>query len=257
MILDDILAYRREQLEREKAKIPVSEMERLAVSCSRIPRDFKAAVSKEGVNIISEVKKASPSKGVISDDFRPADIAANYERSGAAAISVLTEEHYFMGSGEYLKSVRAAVSIPIIRKDFIFDPYQIYEAKLIGADAVLLIAAILDAAEMRELKALAGKLGMAALCESHNEKEIESCISAGAEIYGINNRNLETFEVDLSTTGRLAALLPENAVVVSESGMFTAEDIMLARKNGANAVLIGESLMRDPSLLKRLTEAAL
>lgn len=255
MILDNIVAYRKEQLKREKAKISADEIQRLARECTRIPLDFKAAVSKSGINIISEVKKASPSKGIIAADFRPVETAVNYEKSGADAISVLTEEHYFMGSSEYLKNIRAAVNIPIIRKDFIFDPYQIYEAKVIGADAVLLIAAILTVDEIRRFKTLADGLGLAALCESHCAGEIEKCIRAGAEIFGINNRDLKTFNVSLNTTKELASLLPANSVVVSESGMFTAEDIIKAKESGANAVLIGESLMRDPLLLRQLKGA--
>ncbi len=256
MILDDIVKYRRIQLEREKRSVSPEEMKRLALGCKRTPLDFKAAVSKNGLNIISEVKKASPSKGIISVDFRPAEIAVNYEKGGADAISVLTEEHYFMGSGEYLRQVRAAVNIPIIRKDFIFDPYQIYEAKVLGADAVLLIAALLSPEEMRSLRQLCSSLGLAALCESHNQDELNTCIEAGAEIFGINNRDLTTFNVSLDTTKKLAALLPKESVIVSESGMFTTEDLLAARRSGANAVLIGESLMRDPTLLKRLKEAA-
>ncbi len=255
MILDDILKYRREQLAREKARISPSEMERLAAACRREPLNFKAAITAEGLNIISEVKKASPSKGVISADFRPVETAVLYEKSGAAAISVLTEEHYFMGSGEILREIRAAVKLPLLRKDFIFDPYQIYEARVLGADAVLLIAASLGTEKMRELRQLAESLGLAALCESHDREELEICRSAGAEIFGINNRDLKTFEVKLATTAELAPLVPEGAAVVSESGIFTAEDALAAKKSGARAVLVGESLMRDASLLPRLKEA--
>ncbi len=254
MILDDILYYRRQQLEAEKAKISPEEIKAAALSCTRPVLDFKKAISKKGVNIISEVKKASPSKGLIDPDFNPVKSAAAYEKNGADAISVLTEEHYFMGSSKYLQEIRQTVNLPILRKDFIFDPYQIYEARVIGADAVLLIAAILSPAEMRELRILAQSLGLSVLCESHCEEELQTCISAGADIFGINNRNLKTFEVNLSVTEKLAALLPQGAVIVSESGMFSPEDIMKVQKSGANAVLIGESLMRDHSLLARMKE---
>ncbi|MCH5187396.1 MAG: indole-3-glycerol phosphate synthase TrpC [Oscillospiraceae bacterium] len=257
MILDDIVLYRKEQLKREKRKISPVGMEWLASECQRIPLDFKAAISAPGINIISEVKKASPSKGIISADFHPVETAVGYEKSGAAAISVLTEEHYFMGSGEYLQEIRKAVNIPLLRKDFIIDPYQIYEAKVLGADAVLLIAALLSADEMREYIALAKSLGLAALCESHNREELEICLCAGAEIFGINNRNLKTFEVSLDITAELSKLVPEGAVLVSESGMFTEEDIRKAAMSGANAALIGESLMRDPTLLRRLKGASI
>lgn len=255
MILDDILKHRREQLAREKAQTSPAEMERLAAACRRAPRDFMAAITAPGLNVISEVKKASPSKGVISADFRPVETAVRYEKNGAAAISVLTEERYFMGSGKVLRDIRAAVELPLLRKDFIFDPYQIYEARALGADAVLLIAAALGAEKMRELRELAEKLGLVALCESHDRAELELCREAGAKIFGINNRNLKTFEVSLSTTAELAPLVPEGAVVVSESGIFTAEDALAAKKSGARAVLVGESLMRDPTLLPRLKEA--
>lgn len=254
MILDDIMKFRREQLARERAVLPESEIEKMALSRTEPTKGFKAAISAQGINIISEVKKASPSKGLISPDFRPVEVAAAYQKSGAAAISVLTEEHYFMGSSVYLSEIRQAVNIPILRKDFIFDPYQIYEARALGADAVLLIAALLGPGEMRALRELAESLGMDVLCESHNEGEVRTCVEAGASIFGINNRDLRTFEVNLETTGRLAALLPEGAVVVSESGMFTAGDVLRAYENGANAVLIGESLMRDPSLLGGIRE---
>ena len=255
MILDDIMKFRKEQLAREKAAVPDEEMKRLALECTRPTLGFKSAISKTGVNIISEVKKASPSKGVISPDFHPVKTAINYQNSGAAAISVLTEEHYFMGSSEYLRAIRQAVDIPIIRKDFIFDPYQIYEARVIGADAVLLIAALLTADEMRELRLLAESLELDVLCESHNEEEIQTCIAAEASIFGINNRNLKTFKVTLDTTEKLAKLLPEGSVIVSESGMFTVGDVLRVHDCGANSVLIGESLMRDPGLLSQIREA--
>lgn len=249
MILDEIMKYRREQLLREKERITPDVMRLAALNTSRTPKDFKKAISKKGINIIAEVKKASPSKGVISSDFRPVETAVNYEKNGADAISVLTEEHYFMGSSSYLAEIRKNVELPLLRKDFIFDPYQIYEAKAIGADAVLLIAALLTAEEMKKLRLLAQDLGLSVLCESHNREEIQTCINAGAEIFGINNRNLKTFNVDLNTTAELSRLLPKDSVVVSESGMFTAEDILKAKERGANAVLVGESLMRNPELL--------
>ncbi len=257
MILDDILKRRREQLAREKARVSPEEMKALALSCSRPPLDFKKAISEKGINIISEVKKASPSKGIIADDFRPSEIAVKYEKNGAAAISVLTEEHYFMGSGEYLKEIRKNVSVPLLRKDFIFDSYQIYEARALGADAVLLIAAMLTAEEMKRLMAIAGDLGLSCLCESHNEAELKICKAAGADIFGINNRDLKTFRVDLAVTEKLAALVPKEGVIVSESGMLSADDVLRVMKSGAKAALIGESLMRDPALLASIREGAL
>ncbi len=254
MILDDIMKYRREQLARERAVVPETEIRLLAESRTESAKDFKAAITRPGINIISEVKKASPSKGLISPDFKPVETALNYQRSGAAAVSVLTEEHYFMGSSKYLSEIRQAIDIPILRKDFIVDPYQVYEARALGADAVLLIAALLSPLEMRELRVLAEEMGMEALCESHNEKELETCIHSGAKIFGINNRNLSSFEVSLDTTRRLAKLVPEGSVIVSESGMFSADDVLEAKNAGANAVLIGEGLMRDPALLGQIKE---
>ncbi len=254
MILDDIVKFRREQLARERAVLPESEIENIALSRPEPTKGFMTAITRPGVNIIAEVKKASPSKGLISPDFDPVTTAVNYEKNGAAAISVLTEEHYFMGSSVYLSEIRGAVEIPILRKDFIIDPYQIYEARALGADAVLLIAALLGPDEMKELRVLAESLGLDALCESHNEAELQSCIDAGAKIFGINNRDLYSFNVTLETTERLAAMLPKGAAVVSESGMFTADDVLRAKNAGANAVLIGESLMRDPALLAGIRE---
>lgn len=254
MILDDIMKHRREQLARERAVVPEAEMKLLASARTEPTKGFKAAISRPGINIISEVKKASPSKGIISHDFRPVETALKYRNSGAAAISVLTEEHYFMGSSAYLTEIRQVIDIPILRKDFIVEPYQVYEARAIGADAILLIAALLSPLEMRELRVLAEEMGMDVLCESHNEKELETCIHSGATIFGINNRNLNNFEVNLDTTKQLAAQVPEGSVTVSESGMFTADDVLKAGASGANAVLIGESLMRSPGLLAQIRE---
>lgn len=255
MILDDIMKFRREQLARERAVVPESEMKLLAAARMEPTKGFKEAISRPGINIISEVKKASPSKGIISPDFKPVETAVNYQNSGASAISVLTEEHYFMGSSEYLAQIRQVVDLPILRKDFIVEPYQVYEARAIGADAILLIAALLTSLEMQELRVLAENLGMDVLCESHNVAEAEKCIRSGATIFGINNRDLNTFDVSLDTTKLLASMLPDGAVIVSESGMFTPGDILKAKDAGANAVLIGESLMRDPGLLKNLRES--
>ncbi len=255
MILDDILYYRKIQLEKEKSFIGLRAMRSGALESRRKPLNFKKAISEQGLGIISEVKKASPSKGLIAPDFDPVASAINYEKSGACAISVLTEEHYFMGKGEYLREIRLNVDIPILRKDFIFDPYQIYEARVLGADAVLLIAAMLSQAQMNELIGVTRDLGMYALCESHNRRELERCIQAGADIFGINNRDLNTFEVRLETTEELAGLVPKGAVKVSESGLFSANDIKRVQAAGVDAVLMGESLMRDPALLAALRKS--
>lgn len=257
MILDDILEKRREQLSREKAAASPAQMRETAEKLAETPspRSFKTALkSLPRPAIIAEVKKASPSKGIIAEDFRPTEQAAAYQRAGAAAISCLTEEYYFKGSAEYFRQIRATVHIPMLRKDFIFDPYQIYEAKTLGADAVLLIAAALSPAELRDFRLLAESLGMDVLAESHDERELEAAIEAGCTIFGINNRNLKTFEVSLETTRRLAKLVPDGGVIVSESGIKTAEDMKLLADLGADAVLIGETLMRSGSVEKSIAE---
>ena len=205
---------------------------------------FKEALKKSGLSVISEVKKASPSKGVIAEDFRPVEIAIAYEDAGAAAISCLTEEHYFKGGSKYFADIRAKVDIPMLRKDFIFDEYQIYEAKVLGADAILLIAAILSEEKIKEFYDLAKSLEIDCLVEVHNEKELKKVVACGCDIIGINNRNLKTFDVDLNTTSKLAPLIPYEAVLVSESGMKDENDMKNVKEQGADAVLIGETFMK-------------
>ncbi len=207
---------------------------------------FKKAIKAEGVSFICEVKKASPSKGIIAEDFPYLSIARDYEKAGAAAISVLTEPDFFLGNGEYLKEIIRAVSVPTLRKDFIIDPYQIYEAKLWGASAVLLIAEILSEQKLKELISLSESLGLSALVESHSLPELRKSLSAGATIIGVNNRNLDTFDVDITTSIRLREYVPSDLVFVSESGISTREDIEALEKHGVDAVLIGETLMRSP-----------
>lgn len=222
------------------------------------PRGFRRAlIAYPGVSVIAEVKKASPSKGVICSDFRPVTIAENYQRNGAQAISVLTDVDFFQGSLLYLMQVREAVTLPVLRKDFTIDPLQIEEARLHGADAILLIAAILDRHQLRDYRVLADELGMDALVEVHDERETEEAIEAGSDLIGINNRNLKDFSVDLATTFRLKQLIPENIPVVSESGLKTVEDFRRLRDGGIAAALIGETLMRagaDSDLLTFLRE---
>ena len=257
MILDDIAEKRREQLSRDMAAVPFSEVRSLAEAAAKQPsgRSFKAALtSAPKPAVIAEVKKASPSKGIISEDFRPTEQAEAYQKAGAAAISCLTEEYYFKGSAEYFRQIRGTVNIPMLRKDFIIDPYQLYEAKAMGADAVLLIAAILSVEQMREYRIIAEGLGMDVLAESHDEKELEAVIAAGCSIFGINNRNLKTFEVSLENTKRLAKLVPDDGILVSESGIKTAGDMKLLADLGANAVLIGETLMRSGSVESSMKE---
>ena len=254
MILDDIVEKRREQLEREKENFPLEDMKEMALNSRRVSLDFKAALKADGISIISEVKKASPSRGIISEDFRPTEQAKAYEEAGADAISCLTEEHFFKGADKYLADIRASVNLPILRKDFIFDEYQIYEAKVLGADAVLLIAAILSEVKLLKLSRLAASLGLFCLTEVHNEEELQKVIRCKCDIIGINNRDLKTFHVDLNTTKRLAKLVPYDAVLVSESGMKNGDDIKEVKEYGADAVLIGETLMRSGDIKNTINE---
>ena len=257
MILDDIAEKRKKQLERDIGKVPLTEVRAAAEEAAKTNtgRSFKKALtSLPRPAIIAEVKKASPSKGIISEDFRPAEQAVSYQKAGAAAVSCLTEEYYFKGSAEYFRAVRKVIDIPMIRKDFIIDPYQIYEAKAMGADAILLIAAILETEQMKEYREIAESLKMDVLAESHNEEELASVINAGCTIFGINNRNLKDFSVTLDTTKRLAGLVPEGGIIVAESGIKTAEDMKFLADCGANAVLIGETLMRSGSVESSVKE---
>lgn len=252
MILEKIAAKRAEQLRREMDAAPLEQVKRAAEHAAP-PRDFAGALRKRGLSVLAEVKKASPSKGLICPDFHPERIARGYETAGADAVSVLTEEAYFQGSSEVLRVVRAAVELPLLRKDFILGPYQIYEARALGADAVLLIAALLREEQLREYKKIADSLGLACLMEAHDERELEAVLSAGAEFVGVNNRDLRTFRVDLGTTERLAKLVPPGRVLVSESGFRTRADAARAERAGAGAVLVGETLMRsgDPAAVLR------
>jgi indole-3-glycerol phosphate synthase len=247
MILDDIVRAKREDLAAAKAQTPVSALQqRPLFRAAR--RDFAAALRSRRRAIIAEVKKASPSKGVIRDDFDPVAIATAYEGGGAAAISVLTEERHFLGHLDYLPAIRAAVQLPILRKDFLFDAYQLYEARAYGADAVLLIVAMLSDGELRDLQWLCEELGLTPLVEVHDAAELERALASGARLIGINNRDLRTFDVTLATTEKLAALLPKDSLVVGESGIDRIADIQRLERCGVHAFLVGESLMRatDP-----------
>lgn len=212
------------------------------------PFVFEKALRTNDIAFICEVKKASPSKGIIAEDFPYVEIAKEYEAAGAAAISVLTEPDFFMGSSEYLREIRQNVSIPILRKDFIIDEYQIYEASVIGADAVLLICAILDRDTLAKYIGVAHSIGLSALVETHSEAEVGMALSAGARIIGVNNRNLRTFEVDMTLSERLRKLVPEDILFVSESGISSPADVDKLRKAGANAALVGEALMKGVKL---------
>lgn len=253
MILDDIALRRREQLRLEMERTPLDEVKRAAERAGE-GIDFKAALKKGGLSVIAEAKKASPSKGIICPDFNPVKIAEEYEKAGASAVSCLTEEYYFKGSLDYLRAIREKIGLPVLRKDFIIDPYQIYEAKAAGADAVLLIAAMLDKSTLSEYNKIACGLGLSVLGEAHSREETDNLLEAGCEIIGINNRNLKTFEVSLETTEKLMRDIPKDYVKVSESGIKTNEDMRFVRSCGADAVLIGETLMRSGNVNEAMAE---
>lgn len=254
MILDEIVEKRKIQLEREKAAADFETVKKAAERLDRRCISFKSALAKpDRLSVISEVKKASPSKGLIQPDFDPVKIAKEYESCGADAVSCLTEEHYFQGSSEYFKAIRQAIGLPMIRKDFIIDEYQIYEARLMGADAILLIAAVLDDEKLKRFGDTAYSLGLDILAETHDESELERVLALDFDIIGINNRNLKTFEVTLETTARLAGMISEGKVIVSESGIRDNADMKTVRSCGADAVLIGETLMRSGNIGATLT----
>ena len=248
-ILEEIAAHTKERIELQKKALPLSEIiksaEQICKSGEVSSFTFEAALRGDDIAFICEVKRASPSKGIISEDFPYLDIAMEYEAAGASAISVLTEPRYFKGSNAYLREIADAVSIPLIRKDFTVDSYMIYEAKLLGASAVLLICAILDKDTLAEYISIANSLGLSALVEAHTEAEVEMALSAGARIVGVNNRNLKTFEVDIKLSERLRKMVPSDIIFVSESGIRCGEDIKALRENGVDAVLVGETLMRS------------
>lgn len=256
-ILEEIADKRRAAIEKKKESCPTESIRRQALE-QQTPCDFpfRRALSGAGLHFICEVKKASPSKGIIAKDFPYLDIAREYEHAGASAISVLTEPDYFQGRDEYLQEIARTVSIPVLRKDFIIDEYQIYEARLLGASAILLICALLKDEELGRFLELAHSLGLSALVEAHEENEVKRALAAGAEIIGVNNRDLRTFAVDITNSVRLRKLVPEDAVFVSESGIRTAGDIRILRENGTNAVLIGETLMRSEDKQQMLKELA-
>lgn len=254
MILDRIAESTRKRVEKAKYLRPFDVVKREAFADARQCADFGKALSTGDISCICEVKKASPSKGVIAADFPYTQIAQDYERSGASAISVLTEPDYFQGSDAYLSEIKSEVSIPVLRKDFTVDEYQIYEAKLIGADAVLLICSLLSTEQLKTYLKVCGDLGLHALVEAHDEAEIDSALDAGAEIVGVNNRDLKTFEVDLGLCIKLRKAVPRQIVFVAESGIKTAHDIKRMREAQVDAVLIGETLMRSPDKKATLDE---
>lgn len=255
MILEEIAARTVQRVAEEKAAVPLSEMKKRAEALdANTGFPFREALSGDEISFICEVKRASPSKGLIAPDFPYLDIARDYERAGASAISCLTEPFWFKGRDEYLAEISNAVTIPVLRKDFTVDEYMIYEAKTLGASAVLLICSILSKEQLSEYLGIAHSLGLSALVEAHDEDEVRTALSVGAGIIGVNNRDLRTFTVDINNSARLRKLVPPEILFVSESGIKTAADIEALRSNGTNAVLIGETLMRSPDKKAALDE---
>jgi indole-3-glycerol phosphate synthase len=262
MILEEIAEKARRRVERAKAALPLEELRRRAAAAFEAARAaprtpaFEAALAAPALSFICELKRASPSRGLITVDFPYRRIAAEYEAAGAAALSVLTEPDYFLGRDEYLQEIAAAAGIPVLRKDFVVDLYQIYEAQCLGAQAILLICALLDRETLGEYLAAAGRLGLSCLTEVHTADEAAMAVEAGARIIGINNRDLKTFRVDLAVTQRLRKLIPPDRLVVAESGVNSPEDVRFLQEQGIDGVLIGESLMRAPDKKQRLAELA-
>jgi len=253
-ILDEIAAKAHFRVAKAKEKAPPDLVHEKALGAYRAhigdacifdTKPFEKALAAPGLSFICEVKKASPSKGIIAESFPYLEIAKEYEAAGASAISVLTEPEYFLGSDCYLQEIAAEVNIPVLRKDFVIDPYQIYEAKLLGAQAVLLIAALLDEKALEVFIKTASEVGLSALVEIHSDAEAEQALEAGAKIIGINNRDLKTFKVDIGVTARLKKLIPSGIITVAESGIRSANDVREIKEVGVDAVLIGESLMRS------------
>jgi indole-3-glycerol phosphate synthase len=248
-ILNKILETKRLEVQAAIAAKPMDALREEAYA-QPDPRDFVGSIHAKIVAdkpaVIAEIKKASPSKGVIREDFRPAAIAKSYEKGGAACLSVLTDQQYFQGSAQYLRDARAACKLPVLRKDFMIDPYQLYEARAMGADCILLIVAALEMQQMRDLEELSHDLGMAVLVEVHDADELELALQLETPLIGINNRNLRTFDVTLQTTLDLLEKLPDDRFVVTESGIFTPEDVALMRNNDVHAFLVGEAFMRQP-----------
>lgn len=255
-ILKTIMEHKRQEVSAAKQAATVCELTSRIGDLEDVPRGFerhlREAVSSDWTAVIAEVKKGSPSKGVIRADFDPLEIAETYQDNGATCLSVLTDERFFMGHLRFLALIRETVSLPLLRKDFICDPYQIYEARAAGADAVLLIAACLDLPQLREFHAIARELYLDVLLEVHDEAEMETALQTDCTLIGVNNRNLRTFVTDLGTTGRLAGMMPPGRLLVAESGINCRHDIERLQADGARAFLVGESLMREADVGKAL-----
>ncbi len=257
-ILDTILEAKRAEADRRKRELPFAELE-ARVKALPFPLNLSGALWGDKVRLIAEAKKASPSKGLLAPEYDPAALAATYTANGAAAISVLTESAHFQGSIEHLAAVKAVAGpegVPVLRKDFLFDPHQLYEARAYGADAALLIVAALSPELLRELLAAAQGIWLQCLVEAHSEREVETALSCGAEIIGVNNRDLRTFEVDTTLAARLRPLAPEGRMVVAESGISTRDDVLALKRAGVNGILVGEALMTAPDVAAKVRELA-
>jgi len=252
-MLDKIIAQKREEVELRKKVASTTHLQE-SIAQQKPPLDLALALKGDHIRLIAEVKQASPSRGLLSHNLNPPRLAQTYAEGGAAAISVLTEANYFMGSIEHLEAIREIVDLPLLRKDFILDPYQVYESRAYGADALLLIVSILSQEQLKELISLSHSLGLKCLVEVHNEGEIEKAVLSEAEIIGINNRDLNTFTVDITTTRRLRPLIPQKRIVVSESGIKTRKDIEKLGKWGVDAILVGEALVAAGDVLAKMKE---
>jgi len=252
-MLDKIVADKKEEVKQRKKAVPASELE-LRITQRAGTLDFANALKEEDVSLIAEVKKASPARGVLCPGFNPVELARTYADNGAAAISVLTESKYFQGRIDHLSEIREAVEIPLLRKDFIFDPYQVYESRACGADALLLIVSILEQEQLEELLLLSRKFDLSCLVEVRHESEVEKALRSNAQIIGINNSDLKTFNVDTGTTRRLRALIPKDRVVVSESGISRRRDMENLESWGVNAALVGEALLTAGNIAAKMRE---
>ncbi|MGN0819235.1 MAG: indole-3-glycerol phosphate synthase TrpC [Christensenellaceae bacterium] len=253
-ILESIADYAKYRVEQYKRKIPLSQIKSLALACDKGGFSFETALKKKGLSLICECKKASPSKGVIDEEYNYMDIAKQYEEAGADCISVLTEPKWFSGDDKYLENISKTVLLPCLRKDFTVDEYMIYQAKALGASAILLIVSLLDKESLSEYMSVAEGLGLSALVEVHDEREVETALECNARIIGVNNRNLKDFTVDRQNSRRLRKIVPDDVLFVSESGIKDSSDIKYAIESGADAVLIGETLMRAKDKKSLLTE---
>ena len=252
-MLDKIVSQKKEELKQRKKTLPLSYLkERIAQQ--KPPLDFALAIKGDHIRLIAEVKQASPSRGILHPNLNPTKLARTYVEGGAAAISVLTETNYFKGSIDHLAAIREIADLPLLRKDFIFDPYQVYESRAYGADALLLITAILEKEQLEDLLLLSHNLGLRCLIEVHNEGEVERALLGKAKIIGINNRDLDTFNIDINTTRRLRPLIPQTRIVVSESGIKSRGDIEKLKEWGVNAILVGETLVTAGDVLTKMRE---